>query len=134
MSGVQIACFTQPEEAELAADFLRRHGIKATIPVSYFPGRYAPSPTRVLVKESQADAATALLRRVLAGEFADADPDDRTAEGLGAALAEAVLPAPGYRPPTWLEALGPLLFIVAFGILALVGGVIYGLVKTGGQP
>lgn len=125
MSRVEIACFTTPEDAELAAEFLRLHGVKASIPVDYFPRRWVTPPTRVFAEQSQAEVATKLFRKVLAGEFAEADPYDNSPEGVGAALAEAVLPAEGFRAPSRLEGLAPVIAILAVGLTAFVGRVVY---------
>jgi len=133
MSLVEIACFVEEEHAQLAARFLRRHGVKTTVPVMYFRWK-VDHPHRVFVGQGQAEKATELLRKVASGEFADADPDENTGRGLGAALAESVLPAPGFRRLSLLEGLGPLIAIVVFGVVAYLGPVIYRIVTTRGSP
>lgn len=131
MSRVEIACFSDPEPAELARAFLRRHRIAASIPVVYFPRRWAGVPaTRVFVPLAQAPKAIELFEKVLAGEFADEDPTHNSRGGLGAALAEAVLPAPGFRPPTMLQGLAPVIIIFVVTIAAVVGRAIFQFVTT----
>src|SRR5688500_17576181 len=117
MKRVEIACFTTPEDAELAAEFLRLHGVEAHIPVDYITGRWATPATRIYVERSKAEMSVKLFRKVLAGEFDGANPYENSPEGLGAALAEAVLPAPGYRPPTLLEGVGPIVAALVLGLL-----------------
>jgi len=125
MSRVEIACFSEPGPAELAVEFLRRHGVAASIPAVYFPHRQGVPATRVYVKPAQAAKAVALFERVLAGEFADEDPTHSSSGGLGAALAEAILPAPGYRPPTVLEGFAPLIVIVVVVVAVVAGRAIF---------
>lgn len=120
MSLVEIACFVEDEHAELAARFLRRHGVKAKVPVMYFRWK-VNHPHRVFVDRGQAEKAKELLRRVAAGEFSDEDPLDNTRGGLGAALAAAVLPKPGYRPPSWIEGHGPIVLILLAGVAWAAG-------------
>lgn len=108
---MEIACFVEDEHAELAARFLRRHGVKAKVPVMYFRWK-VNHPHRVFVDRGQAEKAKELFLRVAAGEFSDEDPLDNTPGGLGAALAEAVLPKPGYRPPSWIEGHGPIVVVI----------------------
>ena len=120
MSRVQIACFADEFDAQLAASFLRRNGVKAIVPVMTFRWK-VNNQHPVLVEQTQADKATALFRKVVAGEYADEDPLDNTARGLGAALAEAVLPVQGFERPTTLSLLAPFI-ILAAGTVVLVFG------------
>jgi hypothetical protein len=120
MSRVQIACFVEEEHAQLAASFLKRHGVRASVPTMYFRWK-VNYPHPVFVEQGQAEKATGLFRKVVAGEFADEDPLDNTGGGLGAALAEAVLPAPGFQRPTSLSLLAPFI-VLAAGTIVLVFG------------
>lgn len=121
MNRVEIACFIKPEHARLALDFLTGHGIAASIPTDYAPRRWVTPPTRVYVEQTQAAKAIALFNKILAGDYADEDPLTNTEGGLGAALAEAILPAPGFRPPTRLQGLAPLIVLLILAVAAVVG-------------
>lgn len=106
---VEIASFADRQDAELAAYFLQRHGLNAFAGSGYHGENAATSVHRsghdcaVLVSEDGYDEARDLFARVLKGEFSDADPDQDSRRGLGAALAQAVAPTPGYKtPPQWM--------------------------------
>jgi len=123
MAQVEIANFVEKGHAQLAAPFLRRHRIQASVPIP-FPnlhtgtGRTGMIPeTPLYVDEKDAAKAADLLNRVLAGGFSDGDPSEGSREGLGAALAEALLPAPGFKNPSRVEKLAPL--IIAAGVVVL---------------
>lgn len=105
----EIARFSRPGDAELAASFLTAWGIAAMAPQApharsmgaHYAGALGDTP--VLVEEAKAEEARDLLRRVQAGEFVAFDDEGETRNGLGAALARALSAEPTYRrPDTWV--------------------------------
>ena len=129
MAQVEITRFDSDGVTHLAARFLQAHGITASAPSFPYSGSIGSAAgsigeTPLLVEESQFDEASLLLNRVIAGDFADEDPARGTRGGLGAALAEALLPDPTFRQPTRLQALAPLIAIIALPAIGLVGVVI----------
>lgn len=120
MSRVQIACFVEEEHARLAARFLRRHGVKASVPTMYFRWK-VNYPHPVFAEQAQVEKAAALFRKVISGEYSGEDPLDNTAGGLGAALAEAVLPTPGFERPATLSLLAPFIVLAGGPILFFFG-------------
>lgn len=131
MSRVEIACFVNREHAELAAEFLARHQIRASVPVNYFH-RWVAHPNRVYVEAAKADRAAALLQKVAEGAYADQDPLTNSKGGLGAALAEAVLPAPGFRPLTKLQGFAPLIILVLAVTIGVVGRAVFHILNRAG--
>ncbi len=129
MALVEIARFDGDGVAQLAARFLQAHGITASVP-SFPYSRSIGSAgggigeTPLLVEESQLDEASKLLNRVVVGDFADEDPTRGTRGGLGAALAESLLPDPAFKQPGRLQALAPVMVVVALPILGLAGATI----------
>lgn len=123
MAQVEIARFAENDNAELAVDFLRSHGISAMMPPHQGIGgvRNAIGEASVFVDEAQVAAAQALLKRVARGDFDDADPSEPTGQSLGAALARALRPTPGFQKPTAWVALAPLIAIVATVLLVFFG-------------
>lgn len=102
---VEIGRFHDLHEAELAAALLRSAGIRAEVADHHLIGidplmQRAVGGLRVMAPPDQAADARAILARVQAGEFADADddaepvsePDDRP--GQGAAMVLGVLAFP----------------------------------------
>ncbi len=109
---VEIACFTEADHADLARRFLRRSGVKATVPDPLFSvERFASRQRRLYVPDDDEEKARRLLRQVLSGEFAKDDPLSGTRRGLGAALSEALRPASGYEPPSRRAGLAPVVLI-----------------------
>ena len=77
----EVARFATVPEAELAADFLRRHGIQATLPdrdtATMRPDLlYAMGGVRVIAPGRQIAEARRLIARMRAGEFLDEGDDD----------------------------------------------------------
>jgi hypothetical protein len=109
---VEVACFTEACHADLARRFLRRSGVKATVPEPLFgEGRFASRQRRLYVPENEQEKARRLLRQVVSGEFAEDDPLSGTRRGLGAALSDALRPATGYEPPSRWARLAPVILI-----------------------
>jgi hypothetical protein len=130
MARVEIASFVEAGHADLAVSFLRRHRIKASVQNPFSPrlsgmSRTGMIPeTSVCVEAEDVTKATALLKRVMAGEFAEADPQEKSRRGLGAALAIALLPESDFKAPSRLAKFAP--FIVL--IVVAVAGVIWRMV------
>lgn len=133
---IEIARFTDPGDAELAAYFLYRHGLNATAPSTRYSRGVgmaltgAVGETPVLVDASQAEEAIELFRRVLAGEFSDEDPHRNSKAGIGAALANAVLPDPTFRTPSRLAALAPLIVLLALPAIGFIGAAAFRFVRA----
>lgn len=126
MGMVEVASFADYHDAELAAYFLQRHGLNAFAGSTYHGERAGMSvhkravDTPVFVDATDEKEARQLLESVIAGAFADADPDRDSRAGLGAALAERVAPSPSYKPsPKWLQ-LAPLIAIPLLLVLGVV--------------
>src|SRR5690606_36838699 len=83
---VEVARFTEVYEADLAAAFLSSHDIAVEVTerhqTTIDPLMQRALGLRLMVPQHQAEAAQALLRRVAAGEFAEADPDMDAEDGL----------------------------------------------------
>jgi hypothetical protein len=88
MSLVEVARFTDVYEADLAAAFLASHDIGVDVTerhqTTIDPLMQRALGLRLMVPEHQAEAARALLKRVAAGEFAEADLDLDADEDLPA--------------------------------------------------
>jgi hypothetical protein len=116
---VEVACFTEAYTADLARRFLRRSGVKAVVPEPLFSSLRHPSPQRWLyVPEEQVAKARRLLLQVVEGEFAADDPLSSTRRGLGAALAQKLLPAPGCVAPERWQLLAPV-FLIPLALIVL---------------
>lgn len=128
---VEIACFAHRNEAELTAYFLQRHGLNAFAGAGYHGevssasthGNHMGSP--VWVSDGDFREAQALLRKVAEGGFADADPNRDSREGLGAALALALAPEPGYRKPAAWMLWAPLFCIPALLVIGFLGRLLW---------
>ncbi|HYC99100.1 hypothetical protein [Brevundimonas sp.] len=123
---VQVAGFAERHEAELAAYFLQRHSLNAFAGASYH-GEVEATSTHsghmecpVWVSASDYPEAVELLKKVTNGGFADADPNKDSREGLGAALALAIAPEPGYRRPHPLVLWAPILCVPALAVLGFL--------------
>jgi len=116
----EIARFSEPGDAALAAEFLTKWGITAMAPQTphsrAMGGHYtgAIGETPLLVDEAQAEEADRLLRRVQAGEFSALADEGGTRDGLGAALARVLSAEPTYRrPDAWV-------LWVPFGVILIM--------------
>lgn len=126
----EIARFSEPGDAVLAAEFLAKWGITAMAPQTpharamgaHYTGAMGETP--LLVDEAQAEEADLLLRRVQAGEFAHFEGEDGTRDGLGAALARVLSAEPTYRRPDtwvlWVPFAAILILLAAWFLLASV--------------
>lgn len=128
---VQIAAFAERHEAELAAYFLQRHGLNAFAGASYHGEVQATSTHSsrmdcpIWVSAADYLEAEALLKKVVDGGFADADPNKDSRQGLGAALALAIAPEPGYRRPHPLALWAPFLAIPALLMVGFLARLIW---------
>lgn len=120
MAQVQIACFVEEEHAALAVRFLRRHGVKASARTMYFR-RKVNNSHPVFADESEWVRAETLFRKVLAGEYANDDPAGSSGRALGAALAQAVLPAGGFERPKTLSLVAPFLVLTGVPVVLVFG-------------
>lgn len=126
-----IARFSHRHAAELAASFLRSHGVKTRVPSFYFSESLGTSAGAgvseyaVIVRSDQAEKARTLLNRVRAGEFVGEEASDDPRRRLGAQLSEELLPASGFEAPSRLAALGPFVGIAALFILAMLGAALF---------
>lgn len=134
MSLVEIARFTDVYEADLAAAFLASHDIGVDVTerhqTTIDPLMQRALGLRLMVPEHQAEAARALLRRVAAGEFAEADVDIDTDEDLavrgattqavGTGMALFMALAGGFGATSLPRRLRPAQFVG----LSVIGGVI----------
>ena len=133
---VQVAAFAGRHEAELAAYFLQRHGLNAFAGASYHGEVQATSTHSVhmncpvWVSASDLQEAEELLKQVADGGFADADPNNDSPDGLGAALAAAIAPEPSYRRPHPLLLWGPVLILPAFAVVWFLARLLWTVVAT----
>ena len=134
MALVEIARFDSDGVALLAARFLQSHGLTASAPsfpysrsIGSAAGGIGETP--LLVEEGQVAEAKLLFERVVAGEFAEEDPTRGSKSGLGAALAEALLPDPAFKQPTRLEGLAPVIAVVALPVIGLIVAAILALLR-----
>ena len=125
MAQVEIARLADEEDARLAVDFLRSHGIVALTPSQRtgwtMRGSNAIGEATVFVDAAQADLARGLLIQALRGDFDDADPMGSSKRSMGAALAEGVNPKPGFRNSSVWVRLAPFIAIPVLLLLGLIG-------------
>lgn len=125
MAQVEIARFADEDNARLAVDFLRRHGLVALTPSQRtgwtMRGSNAIGEATVFVDAAQADLARELLIQAVRGDFDDADSSGSSKRSLGAALAEAVNPKPGFRNPSVWVRLAPFVAIPVLLLLGFIG-------------
>ena len=128
---VKIASFAGRHEAELAAYFLQRHGLNAFAGASYHGEVQATSTHSthmdcpVWVSTTDGAEAEALLKKVADGGFADADPNRDSRDGLGAALALAIAPEPGFRQPPRMLLWAPILIVLAIPAVGFLARVLW---------
>ena len=139
MSLVEIARYSDVYEADLAAAFLESHDIRVTVTERYQttldPLMQRALGIRLMVAASHEETARALLSRVQAGEFAEADDDDiettgPTTRATTTLMALAAYATGGFwgsslprrlRAPSWQGMLlSALLFSVVAGLILLV--------------
>ena len=126
MTEIVIAHFSSQEVANLAASFLRRHGVKTRVPSFYFAQSLGTSAGGgvgehpVIVQGDQVEKARQLLNRVLAGEFAEEGVTDNPRQRLGAKLSEALLPVQSYKAASRWVMMAPILCIMTLILFVII--------------
>ncbi len=132
----EIARFVDVYEADLAAAFLESHGIRVTVTERFQttvdPLMQRALGIRLMAHDSEIEAARDLLARVKAGEFAESDEFEPTAErdmpsGIGGRVIAVMTAASGgfsgtsiprrLKPVHWI---GLLLILSMFGVPYIV--------------